>query len=441
MKTIYNILFVIAFCLSAPFYFLKMLRRGHWRRGFAQRFARYSPRVKQSVTNRHVIWLHAVSVGEVNLCTQLILALEKRLPNVKIIVSTTTSTGMHELRKRLPGHVGKIYYPLDFRSYVSRALATFHPHAVVLIEAEIWPNFIWNARKRGIPLFLVNARLSERSYRGYKRCRFLFRKLFASFEGVGAQNPQDAERLRELGCRPEAVRVIGSMKFDAARLGARRLLHVPGMLRQLGVPEQAPVIVAGSTHAGEEALLAEQFLRLRQPFKGLFLVLVPRHHERGKEVGRELESRGVKFVYRTEITPTRSWQPNSVECLVVNTTGELRFFYEHATVVFVGKSLTASGGQNPIEPAAFSKPVIFGPHMENFSDIVKAFLAHDAAIQVGDAAELEQAFARLLADERRRTDLGQKAAAVVRDNLGALDRTVEMIVESLDEDVFKKPMS
>jgi 3-deoxy-D-manno-octulosonic-acid transferase len=218
------------------------------------------------------------------------------------------------------------------------------------------------------------------------------------------------------------------------------LLHVPELLQQLGVPEAARILVAGSTHAGEEALLAEQFHRLRERFPDLFLVLVPRHQERGKEVGRELEARGLKFAYRTELTVSRTWPANSVHCLVVNTTGELRFFYEHATVVFVGKSLLANGGQNPIEPAAFAKPVVFGPHMENFKDIVKAFLSHDAAVQVRDGEELERTLAELLADDGRREALGQKAAAVVRDNLGALDRTVEMIVESLDEEVFKKPL-
>src|SRR5215510_6387044 len=178
---------------------MRLLRRGNWKAGFGQRFGMYDSKFKQAITNRQVLWMHAVSMGEVNVCTHLIRALEPRLPNLKIVVSTTTTTGMGELQKKLPTHVSKIYYPVDRRSYVSYALATVHPQAVVLVEAEIWPNFIWRARDMGIPLFLVNARLSDRSYRGYKRLGFLFRPLFAAFSGVGAQNEGDAERLRELG--------------------------------------------------------------------------------------------------------------------------------------------------------------------------------------------------------------------------------------------------
>src|SRR5471032_2418739 len=168
-----------------------MRRRGNWLPGFVQRFAKYDASLKQALTNRHVIWMHAVSVGEVNLCTQLIRALEPRLPNLKIVVSTTTSTGMGELQKRLPTKIGKIYYPIDRRKYVARALSSIHPNAIVLIESEIWPNFIWRARSLGTPLFLVNARLSDRSYPRYRRFGFLFKGLFASFTGVGAQNEQD----------------------------------------------------------------------------------------------------------------------------------------------------------------------------------------------------------------------------------------------------------
>ena len=187
-----------------------------------------------------MLWIHAVSVGEVNLCTQLIRALEPRLPNLKIVVSTTTTTGMGELRRKLPTHISKIYYPIDRRKCVARALGTIHPEAIVLVEAEIWPNFLWRARQMGVPVFLVNARLSDRSFRGYKRFGFLFRPLFASFAGVGAQNEADAARLRELGCRPEAIHVVGNLKFDAAKLDERRMLDVPALLRQLGVPPDAP---------------------------------------------------------------------------------------------------------------------------------------------------------------------------------------------------------
>src|SRR5438094_2451554 len=218
MRSLYNILFTIFFCVSAPYYVLKLWRRSNWRRGFHQRFGRFDSKIKQALSNRQVLWVHAVSVGEVNLCTRLIRALEPRVPNLKVVVSTTTSTGMGELQRKMPSHIGKIYYPIDHKKCVKRALSLIHPEAVVLVEAEIWPNFIWRLRDRRIPLFLVNARLSDRSRRGYRRFGFLFRPLFASFTGVGAQNEADAVRLRELGCQPRAIQVVGSLKFDAARL-------------------------------------------------------------------------------------------------------------------------------------------------------------------------------------------------------------------------------
>jgi 3-deoxy-D-manno-octulosonic-acid transferase len=238
--------------------------------------------------------------------------------------------------------------------------------------------------------------------------------------------------LCELGCRPEAIHIVGSLKFDAAKLDERRTLDVPAMLRQLGVPPNARVLVGGSTHAGEEALLAEQFLRLRSQFPDLFLILVPRHFERSKEISRELRARGLKSVYRSEITSNSSYRPGEVDCLLVNTTGELNYFYEYATVIFVGKSLTAEGGQNPIEPGALGKPMIFGPYMQNFAEVAASFLAHDAAVQVRDASEMEDALVGLLANAGRREQLGGNALKVVRQNLGAVERTVNMIVQRLD---------
>ena len=431
MHTLYNILFTFFFVLSAPYYFMRMWRRGNWLPGFRERFGHFGANLKQALTNRHVVWIHAVSVGEVNLCMQLIRALEPRVPNIKFVVSTTTTTGMGELRSRLPSHISKIYYPIDRLKCVSRAFSVINPKVIVLVEAEIWPNFIWRARSLGIPIFLANARLSDRSYPRYKRFGFLFRPLFASFAGVGAQNETDAERLREVGCRPEAIRIVGNLKFDAAKLDERRLLNVAGLLQQLGVPPDAPVLIGGSTHAGEEVLLAEIARRLRVRFPKLFLVLVPRHFERCREVGRQLQERGVKFVYRNEIISNTQFKPSEVDCLLVNTTGELRFFYRAATVVFVGKSLTAMGGQNPIEPGALGKAMVLGPNMQNFADITRSFVAQNGAIQVRDPEGLENAIAGLLADENRRTELGRNAQKVVRENLGAIDRTVKMILEEI----------
>ena len=433
VRRIYNLVFTLLFLLSAPFYWLKMVRRGNWREGFSQRFGKYSSKIKQALTNRHVLWLHAVSVGEVNICTQLIAALEPRLPNLKIVVSTTTSTGMAELQRKLPSHIVKIYYPIDRKVYAWRAIGTIHPELIVLVEAEIWPNFLWRAHELRVPVFLVNARLSKRSYRGYKRFGLLFRPLFAKFAGVGCQNEEDAQRLIQLGCRPEAVHVVGNLKFDAAKLEERRLLDVPALLRQIGVPPGARVLVAGSTHAGEESIMGQVFMRLKNVFPDLFLVVVPRHFERGKEAGRDLSQQGVRFVYRSEITVNKQYQPDEFDCLLVNTTGELKYYYEHADVVFVGKSLTAEGGQNPIEPGALAKPMIFGPNMQNFEAIARQLVEREGALQVHNVDQLEVAIAKLLGSPERREALGQNAQRIVRENLGAIERTVEMIVGKIDD--------
>jgi len=405
-----------------------MRRRGGWRAGFGERFAIYDSALKQALTNRHIIWIHAVSVGEVNLCTQLIQALEPHVPNVKFVVSCTTSTGMAELRRRLPTRVSKIYYPIDRRKFVRRALATINPEAIILVEAEIWPNFLWRAADLGIPVFLANARLSDRSYPRYKKIAFLFRRLFASFAGVCCQNATDAERLRAVGCRPEAVRVVGNLKFDAANFTERSSLDVRGMLHQFGVPDDAPILVAGSTHDGEEILLAAM---VRQKFPKLFLVLVPRHFERCKDIGQKLRAHGVKFRFRSEIFSATEPAADGLDCLLVNSTGELKLFYETATVVFVGKSLTAVGGQNPIEPGAQGKAIVFGPNMQNFTDITRAFLSQNAAVQVKNAEELERVLGELLADAPRRAALGRAALAMVAENLGAVERTVEVILPQL----------
>jgi 3-deoxy-D-manno-octulosonic-acid transferase len=439
METFYDLLFSVGLLFTSPFYFWKMWRRGGWQVNFHQRRGIFDTKLKQALTNRQILWMHAVSVGEMNLCIQLVEALQPRLPNLKIVVSTTTTTAMGILQKKLPPEISKIYYPIDRYKYVSRAFQTVHPNAIVLMESEIWPNFMWRARSRRVPVMLVNARLSERSYPRYKRFGFLFKSIFAGLAGVGAQNEEDAVKLRELGCKPANVHVTGSLKFDAARMTDPDSTEIPAILAQFGVNEDTLLLVAGSTHDGEEKILAQQYVRLRKKFPNLFLVIVPRHFERARSVAKDLADCGVTCAYRSKLNP-ESTSKKQADCLLVDTTGELRHFYKLATLVFIGKSLTAKGGQNPIEPAALGKPVVFGPNMQNFSDITSIYLAKDAMVQVKDAAALETTFDHLLSDADYRLKLGQKALQVTQENRGAMNRTVELIIDQLkDLDIYILP--
>ena len=319
----------------------------------------------------------------------------------------------------------------DRRPWVRRAFGILNPEILVLVEAELWPNMLWQARRRRVPVVLVNARISPRSFARYRRAGFFFRDLFAGLAAVSAQSDRDHQRLLDLGCHPDAVHTVGSLKFEPSPPGDVRPLDVPRLLRHAGMPPDARVLLAASTHDGEEATLADIFARLRKKHPDLYLVLVPRHFERARAIGGQLSRRRIRYVYRSEVVFAGAPDPGSSECLVVNSTGELRFFYPHAHVVFVGKSLHGVGGQNPIEPAAVGRPIVFGPHMQNFPDIAPRFVDADAALQVEDAGQLEKALDDLFSHPSRCDALGRNARAVVEANRGALDRTVAMIFDVL----------
>lgn len=428
MRIVYNILFFIFFLLSAPYYFLKLWRRGNWRTKFWERFGFYDKKIKDELSGsqNNSIWLHAVSVGEVNIAMRLLKDLIQRFPRKKFVISTTTSTGMELLNKNLPPGVTKIYYPIDFPFCVNRAIKTIAPGLIIIVEAEIWPNLLWTANKRKIPVALVNARLSDKSFKNYKKFKFLFKPLFASLIAVGCHDEFDKQRLIELGCDSQKITITGNIKFDAAYPPKEGKLNIEKLLAQIGISSDTPILIGGSTHSGEEEILANIAKRLRGKWKNLFLILVPRHFERTKEVEEVLKNSGLSYVLRTDIN--EEFQTSApVECLLVNTTGELRDFYRCATVVFIGKSLTAKGGQNPIEPAALGKPIVFGPNMQNFASIARAFLDGKAAIQVANPAELEKAIDALLADVDLRKQLGENAIKVIQNNSGAVAKTIEMI--------------
>lgn len=433
LRILYNLLFKLFFIISAPYYLLRLIKRGNWKEGFWQRFGRYPARIKAELTNKKVIWVHGVSVGEINLAIPLVEHLQAALPTYHFVISTTTTTGMDVLKNRAPSYVTKIYYPLDFKKVVRRAIHLLHPQAVIIIEAEIWPNFIWALKIRKTPVFLVNARISEHSYRRYRRFKFFFETIFRTFQWVGAQSVEDSRRLIDLGCKPEAVEVVGSLKYDSTTHISRSIIDPEFILKQLGIGSQVPILVAGSTHEGEEEMIARIYLELKKEIPNLFLIIVPRHYERGKEIGEMLERLGIKFLYRRAMTSHTHLEPGQIECLLVNTTGELRDFYKVATVVFVGKSMYGRGGQNPIEPAALGKPIVFGPYMDNFTKIAEDFVRSEAAIQVSNEQELKQAIKAILVSPQLQQKLGKNAIEVVKRNTGALTRTVEAIIEILQQ--------
>ncbi len=432
MRFVYNVLFTVFFLFSLPYYVFRLVRRGNWRRGFWQRFGGYEEALREQLAGENVVWFHAVSVGEVNLCALLVQSLGDRLHGWKVVVSTTTTTGMGELERKLPGSVVKVYYPIDFAPSVNRALRVINPKLVVLVEAEIWPNLLWRLADRSIPTFLVNARLSDRSASRYGKFGVLFQEIFASFAGVGVQNEADAQSVVSVGCAPDRTVVTGNLKFDAVDLSSRHALNPSELVRWAGAQAGAPVLLGSSTHAGEERLLGEIYVRLREKIPDLFLVIVPRHFERGADVKKDLSVLGIQTVIRTDYDGRPDGDPKQGDCLIVNSTGELRFFYDVASVVFVGKSLLAHGGQNPIEAAASSCAVVVGPNMENFRAITRTFLSAEGMVQVRDAAELEESLLRLLRDRERATQLGSRAREVVERNRGAVDRTVEMITPALE---------
>lgn len=437
---LYNLLYPFVLLVMLPGFFVRMMRRGNYRHKFGQRFGIYSRRVRRRVEGRDWTWIHAVSVGECLIALKLIDQLKALDPSLNIVLATTTSTGFALARKTAETRdwMEVIYNPLDFIIPVRRALALFRPRRLVLVEAEVWPNMVSQVTQRGTPSFLVNARMSPRSGRRYRKFRWFTGPIFRLLDVICVQEREDVDRWMELGADPRQIQLTGSIKFDQPPAASSRAGEFREILRGLGIPDDARVLLGGSTFAGEEEILTKLYRELKAKYPDLFLILVPRHFERTQEILRELEPLGLSIVRRTTLATRHSNQSaeasakeklDTPDVLLVDTTGELRDWYHLATVTFIGKSLKATGGQNPVEAVMAGKPVIFGPHMENFASIVRSWLASDAAIQVADAKELAAKIDRLLWDAAERDRLASNAREAVAVHQGATDRTARVILD------------
>jgi 3-deoxy-D-manno-octulosonic-acid transferase len=424
-----NVLFPPVLLALSPILVLKRKRRTTLlpRLGF-QRFPQTIPSQGRTARgSEKVLWTHALSVGEVLSAVPLIRELYPRIKPARLYLSVATLSGYETAREKLEGSVdGLFYFPLDLLFAVRRCFAKLEPSMVVLVETDIWPGFMAELRRQGIPSFLINARLSPSSFKRYGQTKRLFSPALNTFSRVYPQSPTDAESYRELGVSPERLADPGNLKFDAAKMSSH-----PAKLKQLrsklAIGEGERVLVAGSTHEGEEVILRTAFLHLRQSLPGLKLIVAPRHPHRAEHVRQVFMGDSVQVVFYSSLPQER------FDVAVVDEFGVLGSLYEFGDLAYVGGSLVPKGGQNPVEPAAAGKPVLFGPDMSDFADIADLMLREGGAIRVENREQLiEQAY-RLLSDRALSARLGARNKALVDRHSGVASKIAKEILECLSK--------
>ena len=406
--------------------------RGGWREKLTGRLTRHHP-------EKLCIWFHAVSVGEVLQLQKVVEESEKRFPSSELFITVTTDTGYGVACEKYSRHT-VAYFPLDFSWAVNRAFARIRPDLIVLVELELWPNFILTAKRRRIPLMLLNGRMGEKSFGGYSRVKPLMRRLLSCFDVLAVQNETYADRLRKLGASDNRVVVTGNIKFDRVESN-RENLKTQELRTSFGLTASQRVFIAGSTQDPEETYALEAWQALRPEFPDLRLIIVPRHKERFDEVAAMIRQRGCSLIRRSQQKSAASSsnpnQPNiqteAPSVGLLDTLGELAACWGLADIAFVGGSLTNRGGQNMIEPAGYGAAVLFGPNTWNFKDVTEALLSRQAARIVTGPDDLRKAVRNLLQhpDEARKT--GEAASAFVATQQGATQKSVALIAQILAE--------
>jgi 3-deoxy-D-manno-octulosonic-acid transferase len=428
---VYNLALLMVLVLGAPWWLFRMVTTQKYRCGLLERLGRIPSRLRKQIAGsgpeRPVIWVHAVSVGEVLAVSRLLKTLDTAMPDYLIVLSTTTRTGQALARERFAAN--RVFYcPLDLPWAVRSWLNALRPRLFILAETEFWPNLLRGCYRRKIPVAVVNARISDRSWPRYLRLRWLWRPFLSRLSRVLAQSQTDANRLKAIGCLPERVTVAGNLKFDvraAEEAEATRLLKALTFGLRL--------IVAGSTLKGEEAALLEAWPRLLRADPQLALVLAPRHPERFAAVAALMEKSGVVWVKRSDwrTVPEDSLKPlNPGQIVLLDTIGELASVYSLASVAFVGGSLIPAGGHNPLEPAQFGVPIVMGPHYTNFRAITEDLLAHQA-LCISSAEVLSATLIGLLRDPQAAKAMGARARQVFEQQAGATGRCMEALKKLL----------
>lgn len=429
MRWILNSVYLLLLLILSPLIVWRVIRHGRYRRGVAEKAL---GRIRFSRDERPVVWFHAVSVGEVIQLQKVVEEFRRQTADCfAVLVSTSTDTGFELAQKRFSG-CQLTWFPLDFSWAVRNALHRIQPAMVVLMELELWPNFLSECHHRAVPVAVINARMSERSHRGYSRARFLLAPLFSQLALVASQSQTYADRLKSLGVAGDRIRISGSIKFDG--VATSRANPKTAELRTLfGLADGEITFVAGSTQAPEESLALDAWMRLRHQFPELRLILVPRHKERFEEVAGLVTAAEIPLLRRSKMVHAseHEFPPESRPVILLDTIGELSACWGMADMAFVGGSFGNRGGQNMIEPAAYGACILFGPNTWNFRDVVEGFLEADACIQLRTPDELQETLLQLLTDTERRIQLGQHAQQVVVRQQGATELTVSLLTDVL----------
>jgi 3-deoxy-D-manno-octulosonic-acid transferase len=425
MHLIYSALLAAAMLLTLPYWLLQTMRHGKYRAGLGERLGRI-PRRLVAQPAKPTIWIHAVSVGEVLAISSLATELAKRFSQHRVVISTTTDTGQRLARTRF-GEENVFYFPLDFAFAIRPYLRLLQPQLVVIAETELWPNFLRLAHASGTRIAVVNARISDRSWPGYRRFRCLLRGVLRHVDLFLTQTAEDARRLVEIGAPPELVLATGNLKFDVPAPAAPPI--IASLRAAFQQAQTGPVIVCGSTVEGEEPLLLQAFINILASHPCAVMILAPRHPERFGEVTELLNQLGIRFWRRS------LWGGDPIlgGVLLIDTIGELAALYALADVAFVGGSLVPRGGHNIIEPALHGVPIVVGNHTENFRDIVSLFRGRDAVRVVGPA-ELPLVLMELISNPDERAELGRRAAETIRAQMGATERTMQALEKLLVAD-------
>ena len=421
---LYDCILLLAAIVLIPCYYFRGVRYRSFRQGIKERLGFFAPGRFECLAGKQVFWIHAVSVGETRAALPLVKALRKAYPQAALLISNVTETG-HEIASQVAEIDDCLFFPYDFSLVVRRVLRLINPALIIIVETEIWPNFVRLAREEHIPVILVNGRISDRSYPRYQWIKLFLAPILRQFSRFCMQTEEDARRLRMLGAPANLVRVSGNMKFDldVDVSDERKIL---ALKRYFQLSDDELLWVAGSTHAGEEETVVDVYRQLLAGGESLRLVLVPRHPERCSGVGKMLVGRRIPFVRRSELN-SMNVSPAPGTVLLVDTVGELQQLYTIADLIFVGGSLVPVGGHNVLEASMVCKPVIFGPHMQNFREISQLLLAAGGGVMVSDAAELHTVMRQLLADKTMRLTMGEKGYDLIRRNVGATAFTLDMI--------------